>query len=160
MTQITKDLFQTQTLNSTEAIAKLSNQFDADSFSSPKNFVKTIDTIDEYYSSEEFKNVYSYYCSSVAKRAEKVGRKFNFIKGFVTKENPETNYGKDFNLWRLYSYNSKDGIRFSIMQETAGGALTSARPNIAFLTNDGFILSHLSHDSDKFFVENQLISWK
>ena len=68
---------------------------------------KKYNTLDEFFNSEELKEIYRPYASSELDRFKRVTQRFEFLAAYVVKRNPEENYGRSFDLYKHYKLDTK-----------------------------------------------------
>ena len=117
---------------------------------------RIIETEDEFYASEEFSKVWEGFQGK--DRAERVGREFEFIRGYVVEMNPETNYGRDFDLYKLYK--TSEGLPV-LKKQTIGASISSQPMREVFIFSNGFIKSERYFKKTKeardFLAEHQIV---
>jgi len=102
---------------------------------------KVFDNEDEFYASDEMKEVWSGFQGQSMN--ERVGRKFKFICGFVMNVEKKKNYGQPFRLFKVYK--SSEGLIF-VGEETVHTIMSSKPLCLAYVGKDGFLISNLAVD--------------
>lgn len=96
---------------------------------------KTFTNSEEFYSSEELKEIYSYYAPSALKTMIKLSKENDFIKVFKVEADPKKNYGISFKLFELYK--TFDGL--IILKEVSACSMMTNTPfREVKLTENGF----------------------
>jgi hypothetical protein len=98
---------------------------------------KVFETLDEYVESPEFLQSFMGYNSD--KEKARLLKTANFVRGFAIAVNPETNYGRPFKLYRIYTMHTGK----LAMIEQSPGAMLSKNKTFAACTVylDGFVMA-------------------
>ena len=117
---------------------------------------KTFTSSEEFYSSEELQEIYSYYAPSALKTMIKISKENDFIKVFKVEVDPKKNYGTSFKLFELYK--TFDGL--IILQEVSACSIMSNSPfREVKLTENGFAYtdSRFSRQQRRLLAKHEVI---